>query len=213
MANVKPMTKFKRRHLLKGAGYSAMVGLMPQLAQAENTDQTIRLVTVGTKIKEGLQDGCHIPLPDHVVSEDSLVLFEPNDTVLNRITENKVLAYNFNDDSKYAELPTTLLENHSRKDIATTLNNSLLPSNLISARHSVPYPTIRIQQNDREVIVRSENQRIVLAPGTQKVIEKEPIDIVLPPNSRGEDNVKSKVTPIIVTRYSGELEVKLLKDE
>lgn len=190
-----------------------MLGLIPGLGKAEPTGQTVGLVTVGLKLKESFGKGCHISLPDHVINEWSITLIEPEDTVLNLIQENEVLAYSYEEENRYQELSTVLFEGSARKDVTTELNPKLLPLNLISTNQPVTYARVSVQRDGGNVVVSSANKEVELTPGTQDQIQKAPIDIVLPPQSPDGDPISTQVTPLIVVRRTKQLEVKLLNEQ
>lgn len=207
-------TQMRRRTYLKGTGYSALLGLPSGIASAEPTGETINIVLVGLKLDGTFEEGCHIPLPDHVIQDGRLVLINPNESTRRKVENNNVLAYGFEEADKYFELPATMFENKSRKDLTTNVNNGLLPSEKVSAYDPVPFSTVSVKRSrGDEVRVKSGREEILLSPGDQKEIQRSPKKITRPPRSLNGDPVSTRVTPVIVARHTGQLDVAVYGED
>lgn len=207
-------TRIRRRTYLKGTGYSALLGLAPGVASAEPLGKKISMILVGLKLDGTFEEGCHIPLPDHVIQDGKLVLIDPGESTRQKVENNDILVYGFEEDDKYFELPATMFENKSRKDLTTNVNNGLLPSDKVSAYDPVPFPTVAVQHSrGDEVRVKSGREEILLSPGDQKEIQRAPKKITRPPRSLNGDPVSTRVTPVIVARHTGQLDVAVYEED
>jgi hypothetical protein len=105
-----------------------------------------------------------------------------------------------------------MFKNKSRKDLTTSLNDGLLPSDKMSAYDLVPFPTVTVTPSTGDVVrVKSGGEEIFLSPGEQKEIQNSPKKITRPPQSRSGDPVPTRITPIIVARHTGELDVAIME--
>lgn len=207
-------TQMRRRSYLKGAGYSALLGMSSSIASAESIGETITVVLVGLKLNGTFEEGCHIPLPDHVIQDGKLVLINPSEATKRKVKNNEILVYGFEEDEKYHRLPATMFENKGRKDLTTSLNDALLPSDMVSAYDTVPFSTVVIKRSSGdEVRVKSGRKEILLSPGDQKEIQRTPKKITRPPQSLNGDPVSTRATPVIVARHTGQLDVAVYGED
>lgn len=204
----------QRRNYLKGTSSAFLLGLTPGMINTKPSGESISLVKTGIKIEENLGGGHHIPLPDHKIHDDKLILYKSNDLILDKIKENEILAYAFEEDSenRYQELPTTLLTNKSRRDLTTKLSGALTPLNLMSVVKSVPFPQINVKNVEGQVRVQSGGRQVDLKPDEDREIKIEPKDVTLPPSAPDGKPHDARVTPIVIARQTKELEVELFEN-
>lgn len=204
----------ERRSYLKGASSAILMGLMTGIVKTNPTGESLSLVKIGFKLEENIDGGHHIPLPDHNVYNDKLVLYNPSDSTMEKIENNNILSYAFEEtpDERYQVLPAVLFQDKSRLDISTKLSGALTPINQISAIKPVAYPPVNIHVDNDAVIARSGDRKVTLSPGSQERINLDPKIVTIPPNGPNKTPREVTVNPIIIARQTPELQVEIFEE-
>lgn len=110
----------------------------------------------------------------------------------------------------FKKIPSTLFKNVKRADPPTKLSPTMGREEILPTLDQLPFPTIRVSENGPDrVEVRSNENRIVVKDGSIGVLETPSKEITRPAQKPEGNGVRTKVTPLIVTRYLTDLSVEI----